>query len=162
MKNITYIIIFILVIALGLLYTQLVNYQNIIDNLLYENNQQTETITILNNDKLELNNNIENLHTKITTLENNLSHELNTSNNLKNTIEEQNKNLLEHNITIKVEDINYTIPTNDLNISLEPVPQIVESNDTTTAIEQLDVKPNITLDDENKITGFGLEYQQTF
>ena len=53
-QKITYIIIFSLSILSGLLYYQIINYETIIDNLLYETNEKTETIEYLNQNKLTL------------------------------------------------------------------------------------------------------------
>ena len=79
MKNITYIIIFSLVLAIGLVYKKKINYENITDELLIENIEQSNKIKYLKSQNLTQNQTIKNL-------ENNLSQERDNTKKLKELI----------------------------------------------------------------------------
>ncbi|MGK0255763.1 MAG: hypothetical protein ACI81I_000369 [Arcobacteraceae bacterium] len=122
MQKMKYIIIAILLLALGIIYLQLLDYKNITSILLKEN-------TTLINKTYDLND-------KIISLEESLS------------IKEIELN--------KLNFINNTTKINNLPQYLNPLNQAIQET------EKLKLTPNITIDEENKITGFGLEYKQEF
>ena len=138
MQKIKYIIIFTLTLALGILYIQITDYQNITNTLLSENtNSNTQTKSLQNTIQFLEDQNTE-LNDKIISLQEELAI-----------------------IQIKLNNTNFIIDTNTTQNFLEPqnsftLPQknLIES--------PVDMTPNITLDEENKITGFGLEYKQKF
>lgn len=127
MKNITYIIIFTLLLALGLIFTKIINYENITDELLLENIKQTNNIKSLESKNLTLNQTIINLQKDIQNIENNLSQERNITQQLDAQI-----------ILLK---------------SMLPYIDNNDSNDTniTTDIEEYIEEAEI---EENEITGF--------
>jgi len=138
MEKIKYIIIFTLTLGLGILYVQLLDYQKIASSLLQENANYT--------------NKINNLQNEI---------ELSTSNNIKLN----NKIIfLEEALAIKkiqLNNLNFRAQNQfDTNNSENPIPLNLPPKELKKSPS--DLKPNITLDNENQITGFGLEYQQTF
>lgn len=138
MQKIKYIIIFTLTLGLGILYIQLLDYQKITTILLNENSHSN-------------------------TLSKDLEKELSLLTQ-KNTQLENRIIFLEESLAIK------QIQLNNLNFRTEHKPATNYTQDSSQLIipqekQQTlspDVKPNITLDDENKVTGFGLEYQQNF
>ena len=132
MKNIPYIIIFTLLLALGLLYTKTINYENITDELLSENITQINKIESLKLTNSTLNQTIINLETNIQNLEDNLSKEQNSTQQYTQSLEEQIL-LLESKLPY-IDDDN-----NDINNTIE-----IEQFDNN-LIEQID---------ENEITGF--------
>ncbi len=138
MQKIKYIIIFTLSLALGILYLQLTDYQNI-TNILLQENTTSNTKT-------------KNLENKIISLE-----EQNTQ--LQNRII-----TLEEALAIKQIELNNLNFNTDTNTSVD-LSQHQQSLDLPVEEPEelpVDVKPNITLDEENKITGFGIEYKQEF
>jgi len=138
MEKIKYIIIFTLTLGLGILYVQLLDYQKITSSLLQENSNYTHKIDNLKNEiELSTANNTQ-LNNKIIFLEEALAIKKIQLNNLNFRTQKQF-------------DINNSEDSLPLNL---PPKELKKS--------PLDVKPNITLDDENQITGFGLEYQQNF
>ena len=149
MKYLKYIIIFTLLLLLGLLYLQLHNYQNITTTLLSKNHTLNQNKIDLQDKIVSLKEQIDKQNEKINTFQ-------------KNIISlEENLSLLK----LKVVDTNYTQPQSDLNLSNEILKsnkyndfKKVEKNTTNSS----NIKPNITMDNENKITGFGLEYHQKF
>jgi cell division protein FtsB len=148
MQKIKYIIIFTLLLALAIIAVQLSDYQNITSSLLQENNSINKTTLTLNKEIKSLKEQNEILQAKILSLEEQLSRQNIESNqfNFSN----------ENNTTIN------SIQTQ------EPIPveqeKSIFTNDTTNEqnSQNIDVKPNIKIDDENEITGFGLEYKQKF
>ncbi len=118
MKNIQYIIIFTLLIALGLIFTKTINYENITDELLSENIKKTNKIKYLESQNSTLNQTIINL-------KNNLSQEKNNTKQLEEQII-----LLESNLPyIDNDDTNNTIHENN---TIEEVEQPnLEENDIT-------------------------------
>ena len=143
MTKIKYIIIFTLVLALGMVYIQLADYQKITSTLLENNNDSK-------NAKIKLKN-------KITTLENKII-----------TLETENQQLQDKIISIEetqaltqIQFINQQFPENNntLNLPMEIKPLHQEQNETSS---DFNITPDITIDDENEITGFGLEYTQKF
>ena len=147
MQKIKYIIIFFLLLVLAMIYMRLMDYENITNTLLQENNKQhsktkdlENKISILENKTAILQNEKILLENKIITLDETL---LSTQMRLNNT-----------NFTVENNET-YPIPFNvkDMNISKDIY---------TTQEQAIDLTPNITLDDENKVTGFGLQYKNKF
>lgn len=136
MTKIKYIIIFTLVLALGMVYIQLADYQDITSTLL-ENNSDNKNTTIQ-------------LKNKITTLE--------TQNQeLQNTIISLEEKL---SLTqIQLMNQQFIENNNTINIPMDIQPLNIEQNQTT---PDVNLAPDITIDDENEVTGFGLEYTQKF
>jgi len=134
MKKIYYIIIFILLIALAMVYIQLIDYQKITTSLLQDNKKS--------------NNQIKELKNTTATLE------------IKNEEFQTQINLLEENLTLQKQDLEkedtFNTSTDDFSLDLE--------NKVENPKNSLDpsVSPNITIDDENEVTGFGLQYTQKF
>ena len=134
MKKIYYVIIFILIIALGMLYIQLIDYQKITASLLKDNRQSVNKITELNNNKLNL-----------------------ESQN--KVFQEQIISLQENLISQKIEfEKLYTSSGNEDNLSLDLEEQIENKKDTLNP----SLTPNVNLNEENEVTGFGLQYSQKF
>lgn len=136
MQKITYVIILVLTLALGMVYIQLADYQGITSSLLKDNQDYKNTI--------------KNIKSEQTLLE--------TENS-----ELQNRViLLEENLALKQLELNNQyIPdingTQNFPINIEPL-NTQEDN----LSSELPITPNITIDNENEITGFGLEYKQKF
>jgi len=125
---------------------QISDYDQITKTLLTEN-KSSDQHTLLLKEKINT------LETENSTLENQV-----------NILQEQIISLEEELALSRLNriDHNYTQETS-LDLNKEISPDIPDSNDTLdTNIKDLDVKPNITIDDENKVTGFGLEYKQNF
>ncbi len=162
MQKIKYLIIFALILALALVYTQLDNYKKLTNNLLTENNnnlttnkQKSKQIRILNQKIRQM------------TQDHNITIKaLNSLNQQQNqtiiklteqiiTLEE-NLSIIKINNTIK--QIDYTIEPREINYN--NIKTIEEENDD----ENKDtlITPSLTFDEENKITGFGIQYGQTF
>jgi len=136
MQKVKYIIIFTLVLALGMVYIQLADYQDITSTLL-ENNSDSKTNTI------QLKNKISTLETQNEQLQNTI---ISLEEKLSLTqIQLMNQQFIENNNTI--------------NIPMDIQPLNKEQNQTA---PELDLTPDITIDDENEVTGFGLEYTQKF
>jgi len=136
MQKIKYIIIFTLVLALAIITVQLTDYQKITSVLLKENNTINQTTEILNKQITLLQEKNQELQNKIISLEEKL-----TMRNL----ELNNQNFsLDTNIT------------KELKQKIQVIENAKDKND------DLELTPNISIDDENKITGFGLEYKQKF
>lgn len=133
MKNITYVIIFTLSIALGLIYTKIINYENIADELLSENIEQTDEIKYLKSKNSTLNQTIINL-------ENNLSNERNNTQTL-----EQQIILLESKLPYIDDDTNNTIYEEQF------INDFIYENNTTKQTEEYIEHQDI---EENQITGF--------
>ena len=136
MQKVKYIIIFTLVLALGMVYIQLSDYQEITSTLL-ENNSDNKSNTI------QLKNKIISLETQNQQLENTII-----------SLEEQLSL-----VQIKLMSQQFTENNNTHNIPIDIEPLNQEQNQTTPGIN---LTPNITIDEENEITGFGLEYTQKF
>jgi hypothetical protein len=137
MEKIKYIIIIILLLALGMVYKQLLDYQNISSSLLQNNTQGLDkhqmaqekiSVLLLENEQLK---------DKIITLEESLSL-------LK--IKHDSQNFMQDNNQTK----SYTMDINPL------------KDEQTDISPKQNLTPNITLDNENEITGFGLQYNQKF
>jgi len=136
MQKIKYIIIFTLVLALAIITVQLTDYQKITSVLLKENNTINQTTEILNKQITLLQEKNQELQNKIISLEEKL-----TMRNL----ELNNQNFsLDTNIT------------KELKQKIQVIENAKDKND------DIELTPNISIDDENKITGFGLEYKQKF
>ncbi|MGB5866721.1 MAG: hypothetical protein WBG69_02500 [Arcobacteraceae bacterium] len=138
MQKIKYIIIFTLTLALGILYLQLTDYQNITNMLLQENTSSNTKTKNLENKILSLTEQNTQLQNRIISLEEALAIKQIELNNLNfNTDNNTTLDFSQHQKT-------FDLPTEK--------PEVLP----------VDVKPNITLDEENKITGFGIEYKQQF
>ena len=134
MKKIYYVIIFIFIIALGMLYIQLIDYQKITTSLLENNKQSIDKIT-------ELKNNTFNLESQ------------------NKVFQEQIISLEEDLISQKMKFENeYSPITNTDNLSLNLEEEIEKKKDS------LDpsLAPSVQLNEENEVTGFGLQYSQKF
>jgi len=173
MKNIKYVVIFSLLLALGIVYYQLLNYQNITNKLLLQSNTQTNTIKLLEDNVTQQSVIITNLKTNLNSFKDTLLDEADQTELYKKiiTLEEHIVSLEENQLNNIIEDINSTIQTEQLNYSainltntIEPITTInnTENESNNTKSDILNLTPSITLDDENKITGFGLEYKQEF
>ena len=139
MQKIKYIIIFTLLLALGMLYIQLADYKNITSTLLENNKSNKNTIQTLTNQISLLKAQNEQLQNQIITLEENLA------------------------LTkIKLNTQNFVTDNNTTNTLINDLPQYIEKEEENNETTQLNPKPNITIDNENAITGFGLEYNQKF
>lgn len=140
MQKVKYVIIFTLLVALGLLYIQLDDYDKISNSLLQENISSNDEIKTLNEKVQDLQNENELLQNKVYSLEQQLLEQ-------------------ERNITLSKLDDNYSIDnTLDLNNSIEQ-----EINDTQTIrSDEINIQPKITLDNENKITGFEQQNKEDF
>lgn len=136
MQKITYVIILVLTLTLGMVYIQLADYQQITSSLLKDNQ--------------EYKNKLEHMQSNKTLLE--------TENQqFQNTIIS-----LEENLALKQLEINNQyIPdingTQSFPINIEPLNNEEDNSSSTPPLT-----PNITIDNENEITGFGLEYKQKF
>lgn len=147
MQKIKYILIFTLTLALGLLYYKTDNYQKLSNILLSKNNQMTQ-------EHRDLEEKIENLKDqmlyrdgKILTLNEKI-------------IKLEEKLLLSQ---MKMADVNYTIQTTeDITHIIPPNLNNSIDDDDNTTTNDINITPNITIDDENSITGFGLQYGQKF
>jgi len=143
MQKIKYLIIFTLILALGLLYLQIIDYKIITNQLISTNSTlESEQKTLSN----ELN------KTKIENI------------NLKETIKNQNQKIitLEENLTnqkIQIKEINFTIPQTTLDY--KDIPNI-ENNVTKIDNDKIDISPSIFLDEEQKVDGFHIELKQKF
>ncbi|MGB3750849.1 MAG: hypothetical protein WA945_04730 [Arcobacteraceae bacterium] len=138
MQKINYIIFFILILALAMVSFQLTDYHSITKSLLKDNSTSNTHNNNLQDTITLLKNETEQLKTKIILLEETLS---------RTQIELNNQTILQ----------NYTSNINDY--SLQPKPLTIEEVEKS---DPMQVTPNITLDDENEITGFGIEYKQQF
>ena len=134
MKKIYYVIIFILIIALGMIYIQLIDYQKITASLLKDNKQSIDQITELKNNTINLENQNKMLQTHILSLEENL--------NVQQT-ELENRNFIE---------------SGETNLSLDLEKKIENKQDS----DNPSLTPNVKLNEENEVTGFGLQYSQKF
>ena len=142
MQKIKYILIFTLSLALGLLYYKTDNYQKLSNILLTKNNQMSqeyqvfeEKIENLKDQMLDRDGKILTLNEKIIKLEEQLQLS-----------------------QMKVEDINYTIETPETITHI--IPPVLSNEENIS--NNIKLTPSITIDDENTITGFGLEYGQKF
>jgi len=136
MQKIKYIIIFTLVLALAIITVQLTDYQKITSVLLKENNTINQTTEILNKQITLLQEKNQELQNKIISLEEKL-----TMRNL------------------ELNNQNFSLDTN-ITKELKQKIQVIENAKDKNG--DLELTPNISIDDENKITGFGLEYKQKF
>ena len=162
MQKIKYIIIFTLLLALGLLYVQLSDYDKITNTLLNENSSSYKNIETLNNKvillenkNIELNNQIELLEDKNTNLNKQLI-----------TLQEEIISI-EENISISQLPIQPNIITDTnktINSSLDMHQEVLLNSQSDESIEEFNmpIEPKVTLDDQNKITGFGIEYKEEF
>jgi predicted nuclease with TOPRIM domain len=137
MQKIKYIIIFTLILALAIITLQLTDYQNITSDLLKENNT--------------INQATRGLHDKITLLE------------------EKNQELtdkiisLEEQLAIKKIELynqNFSLDNNTTQYIQQEIPLL--ENETVKSYDGVELTPNMSLDNENQITGFGLDYKQKF
>ena len=135
MQKINYIIIFILVLALGMIFKQLTDYRTITEQLLETNTESQQEIKSFENKVLTLIDENGNLQNKIILIEEELSL-------LK--LKHANQDFsADHN------------QTKNFPLEIQPL-------DNEQPMPKLNVTPNITIDEENEITGFGLEYTQKF
>jgi len=117
---------------------QLTNYHSITSSLLQDNQESQTQHNSLQETVIVLKEENEELKTKIIILEETLA---------RTQIELNNQSILQ----------DYTSTINDY--SLQPEPLTIEEVEEE---DPMQVTPNITLDDENEITGFGIEYKQQF
>ena len=161
MEKIKYVIIFTLVLGLGLLYLQINDYDNITNTLLQDSKSSQKNKLSFQKQILALQTkNIEYID-KISKLETNSTELNNKINILQKQIILLEKNLFLYKTNIV--EKKYTEQTDDLNLTQEILMGNTnnynhEDNENNTST----LKPNITIDEENKITGFGLDYSQKF
>jgi len=137
-----------------MIYMRLMDYENITNTLLQENNKQHSKTK-------DLENKISILENKISILENKTAILQNEKILLENKIITLDETLL--STQMRLNNTNFTVENNET----YPIPFNVKdmniSKDIYTTQEQaIDLTPNITLDDENKVTGFGLQYKNKF
>ena len=137
MEKIKYIIIIILLLALGMVYKQLLDYQNISSSLLQNNTQGLDKHQIAQEKISALLLENEQLKDKIITLEESLSL-LKIKHDSQNFMQDNNQ-------------------TKSYNMDINPL-----KDEQTDISPKQNLTPNITLDNENEITGFGLQYNQKF
>ena len=162
MQKIKYIVIFTLLLALGILYVQLSDYDKITNALLNENSSSYKNIENLNNKIILLENKNTILNNRITSLENNNSNLNNTITQLQEEIIAIDENLSISNLPIQqytTIDTNTTI-NNSLNINEEIL--LSSKKPILKEEESIQIEPKIQLDDQNNITGFGIEYKEEF
>jgi len=135
MQKINYIIIFTLVLALGMIFKQLTDYKTITEQLLQTNTESQQEIKNFENKVLTLVDENGNLQNKIISIEEELS--------LLKLKHENQDFSTDHN------------QTKNFPLEIQPIKNEQQ-------IPTLNVTPNITIDEENEITGFGLEYTQKF
>ena len=159
MQKIKYIIIFTLLLALGLLYVQLSDYDKITNTLLNENSSSYQNIEKLNNKIILLESTNVELNNQIRSLENN-----NTK--LTNQVVELQEEIIsiDENISIsQLPKLQYTsADTTETTIDINQEILQINKNNSEGLLNNLPVIPNATINDENKITGFGIEYKEKF
>ena len=117
-----------------MIYIQLIDYQKITASLLKDNKQSIDQITELKNNTINLENQNKMLQTHILSLEENL--------NVQQT-ELENRNFIE---------------SDETNLSLDLEKKIENKQDS----DNPSLTPNVKLNEENEVTGFGLQYSQKF
>lgn len=136
MQKITYVIILVLTLTLGMVYIQLADYQQITSSLLKDNQEYKNKLEHMQSNKTLLETENQQFQNTIISLEENLA--------LKQ-LELNNQ---------YIPDIN---GTQSFPINIEPLNNEEDNSSSTPPLT-----PNITIDNENEITGFGLEYKQKF
>lgn len=166
MQKIKYIIIFVLLVALGMFYTQIVDYQSITNSLLKENQTHNTSNDDLNEEILTLKNQVVRLKQQIKTLEAKVL----TAQNEKIPLNEKIIALEEELLTAKVTrhkesylkpetnykkelntELNYD--TKSLNIPTQPKSSLYNGPD---------LSPSVDLNENREVTGAGIEYKTTF
>ena len=137
MQKVKYIIIFTLLLILGIVYLQLIDYQNISSTLLDNNTKNTQIHNELKNKISSLKLENKELNNRIIILEEEIS------------IAQLKLNPPTYNTEAN--------STHELFSDTKPLENMMNEKSI-----QLNPQPNITIDDENEITGFGLEYNQKF
>jgi len=138
MQKIKYIIMFTLTLAVGILYVQLSDYQNITNVLLAENSNSNSITKSLQNTISNLKTENSQLTAQVISLQEELAVQKITSGNT-----------------------NYILDTNTTHNFMQQQ-NTIDLPEKKPEELPIDMTPNITLDEENKITGFGLEYKQNF
>jgi len=147
MKNIEkikYLIILTLILSLGIVYYQLENYKKLTNSLIDQNNKISKQIEQLEQIKQTNKNLIAKKNKEIE--------------NLNDEIIKKDEEILKLTVVKETQDINFTIAT-PYPTKLEDLPTF---KDTKEQLPNFDVVPSIKLNNENKITGFNLQYQQKF
>ena len=142
MEKVKYIIIFTLILALGLIYLQLIDYKNITNTLIKQNNNFENQVKNLNTNNTQLHNKIQSLEKEIIILEENLSNINAKNKDIKILYFDFNQSK-ENNTTI---DNNTTQQSDNNNTKIDE--NLTFENNTTN-------KTKSTLYDQNSITGFG-------
>jgi len=150
MQKIKYIIIFTLLLALALVYIEMVNYKEIANQLLNQNNSIENRYITKNKETIKLDKSLD----EANTLNQNLKDE---NKILKQKIIDLEENLTNMICNTKIiEDINYTINTKP-NYKLH----IIEKNSTSSF--DIPIVPSISIDQEKKeIDSLQIQYEQKF
>jgi len=138
MQKIKYIIIFTLTLIVAMITIQLLDYQKISTNLIDDNN--------LNQKENEV------LKQKITLLEE-------QNKELQDKIILLEEQMVVNSLKIKQEDYSF-----DYNSSIKintQIPSFYKKRENK-SLDTIYLTPDMTIDDENQITGFGLNYKQKF
>ena len=143
-EKIKYLIIFTLILSLGILYTQLANYKNLTNALILENNK----LTIQNNKNQK----------EILSNKNLIQQKEIIIKQLNNNIITLDENILK--LTIKKDNQLNNFSTDKL--STQELTYIPPAVNTTNLDLDTNIIPSIEVSDQNKITGFNLQYQQKF
>jgi len=141
MQKIKYIIIFTLALALGMVCIQLIDYQKITSTLLENNSENKNKNEALENTVISLTEKNEILQNKIISLEETLALAQLKLNNTYSNDNNLTKEILQNIQTIKDEK--------------DEINEKVDSSN-------IDISPNITIENQTDITGFGLDYKQKF
>ena len=136
MQKIKYLIIFTLLLALGLLYLQIIDYKIITKQLIAINNSLEINNQNITKENINLTKTINKLNQKIITLEENIT-----------------------NQKIKIEEINFKIP--ETTLEYKSIPNL-ETNTTIINNDDLDINPSILFDEEKNLDGFHIELKQKF
>jgi len=141
MQKIKYIIIFTLSLALGMVCIQLIDYQKITSTLLENNSENKNKNVALENTVISLTEKNEILQNKIISLEETLALAQLKLNNTYSNDNNLTKEILQNIQTIKDEK--------------DEINEKVDSSN-------IDISPNITIENQTDIIGFGLDYKQKF
>jgi len=163
MNKIKYIIIFTLLLALGLIYKQLIDYKDIANKLLIEVNTLDNDTRLLKQQITEQSNKIielEQTHQEqeeyIITIKNNMMI-INMENNDTNSTNDSNGSYLDINDTNQTyieEEIQYEDEQTD-----ELAPDSLDENDNIKIRDEMN-DPEYNNSSQNAITGYGLEHME--
>ncbi|PIF04147.1 MAG: hypothetical protein CSA86_03365 [Arcobacter sp.] len=166
MKNIQYIIIFTLLLALGILYIQFMNYKNISSTLLNENTRNTAQISQLNSKISSLIIQNKELKTKISVLKKELDHYKSPINTILPEKEPviPNESIDMHKLYLKTsldEKVEKDYSNQNFTNNIAPYKKEVEKEDE--KVNSSSLMPSIDIDiEKEEITGVGIQYEQKF